>query len=112
MQNDSPRPGLPAKLPAYSRAAAAQRLDERPQSMRGVYYPVPHRSDFPKGLRTRRHIKRKYLRRSNEQYAATDRVSTGWAMLPLAFGVLITVLVLATLLITFKIGRASCRERV
>ena len=50
MQNDSPRPGLPAKLPAHSRAAAAQRLDEHPQSMRGVYYPVPHRSVPPRRL--------------------------------------------------------------
>ena len=111
MQNDSPHPGLPAKLPTHSRAAAAQRLDERPQSMRGVYYPVPHRSDFPKGLRTRRHIKRKHLRRSNEQYAATDRVSTGWAMLPLAFGALITVLVLATLLVTFTAVVAATQQR-
>src|SRR6266700_3943278 len=111
MQNNSPHPSLPAKLPAHSRAAAAQRRDEHPQGIRGVYYPVPHRSDFPKGRRTRRHIKRKNLRRSNEQYAATERVSSSWAMLPLAFGALISVVVLATVLITFTAVVEATQQR-
>src|ERR1044071_1852002 len=34
---------VPAVLPSSSRAAASQRLNDRPlNNIRGVYYPVPH----------------------------------------------------------------------
>src|SRR5436309_12887027 len=111
MQNN-PRSTVPDKLPAHSRAAEAQSLDERlPGSIRGVYYPVPHRNDYHKAWRTRRHLKRKNLRRSNEQYAAVERVGTDWAMLPLAFGALITVVVLATLLVTLTAVVEATQQR-
>ncbi|MDQ6661288.1 MAG: transglycosylase domain-containing protein, partial [Chloroflexota bacterium] len=100
MQNYN-RPLVPAKLPEHSRAAAAQRLAERPQlPLRGVYYQAPHYNPHLSGWRTRRHIKRRNLRRSNRQYAAIDRIGTQWSMLPLAFGSLIVVVVLASLLVT------------
>ena len=100
MKNNS-HPTVPAKLPMHSRAAAAQRLDERPEhNIRGTYYAVPHHNPHPRGWRTKRHLKRKNLRRSNQQYAVIDRIGTQWSMLPLAFGSLIVIVVLAGLLIT------------
>ena len=101
MQNiDHPR--VPAKLPERSRAAAAQKLDERPiNTTRGVYYPVPHLNPNPRGWRTKRHIKRKKLHRSNLQYLAIDRIGTQWTMLPMATAILAIIVILATLLVTF-----------
>jgi len=101
-----PAPGAsdipkPAKLPAHSRAAAAQQLNDAPQKPeRGVYYPVPHRKVAPTGWRTRRYLKRKSLRRSNQQYAATDRLGTQATMLPMALGALAIMIVLASVLVT------------
>src|SRR6266516_4351835 len=113
MQNNSnSHPALPAKLPAHTRAAAAQRLSERLQgNVRGVYYPVPHRNNYPQGWRTRRHLKRKNLRRSNEQYAAIERIGTQWAMLPMALGALIVVVILATLLVTLTAVVEATQQR-
>lgn len=89
----------PAKLPEHSRAAAAQRLNDLPQKpARGVYYPVPHRILHPSGWRTKRHIKRKSLRRINEQYIAMDRIGTQYTMLPMAIGVLVVIVVVASML--------------
>ena len=99
VQNDQ-HPNVPAKLPIHSRAAAAQRLDAHPErNIHGTYYPVPHRNLHPTGWRMKRHLKRKSLRRSNQQYAAIDRIGTQWSMLPLAFSSLIVIVVLAGLLI-------------
>jgi membrane peptidoglycan carboxypeptidase len=96
-------PRVPAKLPVHSRAAAAQNLDERPpNNIRGTYYPVPHHNPNPKGWRIRRHLKRKNLRRSNQQVAAIERIGTQWSMLPLALGSLIVMVVLATVLVAFS----------
>ena len=100
VQNDQ-HPNVPAKLPIHSRAAAAQRLDARPErNIHGTYYPVPHRNPHPTGWRLKRHFKRRNLRRSNQQYAAIDRIGTQWTMLPLALSSLIVIVVLAGLLIT------------
>src|SRR5437588_7321348 len=72
----------PAKLPIHSRAAAAQRLAERPPKPAvGTFYYVPHKKLHPDGWRVRRYLKRKNLRRSNQQYAAIERIGTQWAML-------------------------------
>jgi len=102
MSNDT-HSRVPAKLPVHSRAAAAQKLDEHPlRNIRGVYYPVPHRNPNPRGWRTRRHLKRKNLRRSNQQVAAIERIGTQWSMLPLALGSLIVIVVLATVLVAFS----------
>ena len=101
MADDQQHPTVPAKLPMHSRAAAAQRLDDRPlRNIRGAYYSVPHRNPYPKGWRTRRHLKRRNLRRSNRQYAAIDRIGTQWTMLPLALSSFVVLLVLSGLLIT------------
>ncbi|HZS75068.1 MAG TPA: transglycosylase domain-containing protein [Ktedonobacteraceae bacterium] len=90
----------PAKLPEHSRAVAAQRLSEIPERpARGAYYPVPHRRHHPPGWRTRRYLKRKKLRKTNEKYAWVDRIGTQYTMLPMAFGALITVIVLTSVLV-------------
>ncbi len=101
-----------AKLPAHSRAAAAQRLNalpERPE--RGTYYAVPHNQSNPIGWRTKRHIKRKNLRSTNMRYAAVDNMSTKWAMLPLAFGALIVIVVLASALVTLSAAIGATQQR-
>lgn len=89
-----------AKIPERSRAAEAQRLDERPEKHRvGVYYEVPHLNPYPRGWRTRRYLKRKNLRHSNRHYAAIDRLSTRWAMMPMAIGSLVVLVVLTSVLV-------------
>ena len=106
------RPTQPAQLPVHSRAAAAQRLNERPtQPERGAYYAVPHRQVNPVGWRTRRHLKRKNLRQSNLRYAATENMSTKWAMLPLAFGSLAIIVVLASVLVTLTSVVGATQQR-
>ncbi len=104
--------GRQAQLPVHSRAAAAQRLNEQPERPeRGVYYAVPHRQLKPVGWRTKRHIKRKNLRQSNLRYAAVDDMSTKWAMLPLAFGALIVIVVLASVLVTLTSVIGATQQR-
>ncbi len=101
-----------AQLPVHSRAAAAQRLNtlpERPE--RGVYYAVPHNQPNPTGWRTKRHIKRRNLRNSNLRYAAVDNMGTRWAMLPLAFGSLIVIVVLASVLVTLTSVVGATQQR-
>ncbi len=101
-----------AQLPVHSRAAAAQRLNtlpERPE--RGAYYAVPHNQPNPTGWRTKRHIKRKNLRNSNLRYAAVDNAGTKWAMLPLAFGSLIVIIVLASVLVTLTAVVGATQQR-
>jgi len=101
-----------AQLPVHSRAAAAQRLNtlpERPE--RGVYYAVPHNQPNPTGWRTKRHIKRRNLRNSNLRYAAVDNMGTRWAMLPLAFGSLIVIVVLASVLVTLTFVVGATQQR-
>src|SRR5258708_15033678 len=84
------QPKTPAKLPPHSRAAATQRLGERRlPAPPGVYYDVPHHPPHSRGWHLRRHLKRKRLNRTNQQYVATDRVGTYWSLLPLAFVILV-----------------------
>ncbi len=102
----------PAKLPEHSRAAAAQRLNDLPQKpARGVYYAVSHRQMHPTGWRTRRYIKRKHLRFSNEQYAAIDRIGTQLTMLPMALGALALIVVLASILVGLTAIVQATQER-
>lgn len=109
-QHASPR--QPAKLPVHSRAAAAQRLNDRPQRPRtGVYYAVPHRQLQPVGWRTRRYIKRKNLRRSNRQYAAIERIGTQWTMLPLALISLALLVVLGSVFVGFTAVVEATQQR-
>lgn len=91
----------PAKLPAHSRAAAAQRLGDLPGNrIRGVYYAVPHRQIQPTGWRTRRYIKRRALQRSNQHVAAIERIGTQVTMLPMALCALAIMVALTGLLVT------------
>ncbi len=102
----------PATLPSHTRAAAAQRLNDLPERpARGVYYDVPHRRLNPTGWRTKRHIKRKLLSYSNKRYAAVDRLSTQWAMLPMAFGTMIVFLIAMTFLVTLAALTTSTEQR-
>ena len=92
----------PAKLPANSRAAAAQRLYDVPEKRRpGFFYEVAHRQLNPTGWRTKRHIKRKNLRISNLRYAAAERSGITWTLLPMVIGTLLTLFVLSSVLVTF-----------
>ncbi len=101
-----------AQLPVHSRAAGAQRLSMQPnRPEHGTYYAVPHRQLNPTGWRIRRHIKRKNLRQSNLRYAAIDNIGTKWAMLPLAFGSLILIVILASVLVTYTAIAGSTQER-
>src|SRR5579883_1087199 len=91
----------PARLPSYSRAAAAQRQNDVPEKpLPGVFYAVEHTRLHPVGWRTRRYVKRKNLRLSNQRYAAADRLGNR-TMLPMAFGAFViflaTVIVFVTL---------------
>ncbi|HVU70316.1 MAG TPA: transglycosylase domain-containing protein [Ktedonobacteraceae bacterium] len=90
----------PATLPEHSRAAAAQRLSEKPQpATRGVQYKAPHRGSQRLGWRVRRHLKRKSLRRSNQHVAAMERLGTQLTLLPMASIALIIFLVMSTILV-------------
>lgn len=90
----------PAALPVHSRAAAAQRLNDMPQQpTRGIHYPAPHRSRHALGWRTRRHLKRKNLRRSNQQAAVMEHWGTHVTMMPMAIGALLVFLVMSTMLV-------------
>ncbi|HEX7734537.1 MAG TPA: transglycosylase domain-containing protein [Ktedonobacteraceae bacterium] len=84
------QPRVPATLPKHSRAAAAQRLDEKPQflSRRGTYYEGTHTPLHEQGWYTRRHMKRKNLHRSNLHYARVDSAGTRWSLMPLAVSTL------------------------
>ncbi len=105
-------PMVPAKLPVHSRAAAAQRLNDLPEKpARGVYYDVPHRRLYPTGWRTKRHIKRKLLNQSNRRYAATDRITTQWSMLPMAFGTMIVFLLAASFLVALSALTNATQQR-
>lgn len=92
-----------AKMPQHGRAAAAQRLNEHPlPTLHGVYYDGAHSPLHPKGWYVRRHLKRKHLRRANRRSAATDRFGTRWSLLPMAFGTLALVLVVASFLTVYN----------
>lgn len=101
----------PAKLPAPA-VKQARQLTTRPAALvQGVYYDVPHRHLHPKGWRMRRYLKRKSLRRSGQSYAATERIGAQWTMLPMAFGSLIIILILASALVTATAMVMATQER-
>lgn len=91
------QPVPPAKLPPHSRAAAAQRINERPlPTERGLYYEVPHVPLHARGWYLRRYLKRKNLRHSNQLYAAADRNGIRWSLLPLCFFMIMLLIVAAS----------------
>jgi penicillin-binding protein 1A len=77
----------------------------------GVYYETPHRRMHPVGWHTRRHFKRKKLRRSNKQYAVVDRIGTQFTLLPIAIGILVMFLVLASTLVSITAVVEATQER-
>jgi penicillin-binding protein 1A len=90
----------PARLPEESRAAAAQRLSERPlPATRGVHYVAPHRRLHKSGWRTRRYLMRKHLRRSNLRVAALERQGTQLTLLPMALIALAILFVMSGVLV-------------
>src|SRR2546421_2406859 len=102
----------PAKLPESGQAAIAQWLSDHPQKpARGVYYEASHRRMHPAGWVIRRHFKRKHLRRSNAQYATVDRIGTQFTMLPMATGMLVIMLVLASMFVSFIAVVEATHER-
>src|SRR5579884_1288576 len=107
------KPEGPAKLPAHSRAAAAQHIADRPlPPRRGAYYAVPHRNNGqPHGWRTRRFLKRKNLRLSNLRYAAVDRTGTQWTLLPMAVSLLVFIVVVGSLLIALSSFIVATQKR-
>ncbi|HEY7417081.1 MAG TPA: transglycosylase domain-containing protein, partial [Ktedonobacteraceae bacterium] len=103
---------VPAKLPAYSRAAAAQRLSQLPERVSvGVSYAATHSPQHPTGWRLRRHVKRKNLRLSNLSYQITDRVGIRWAILPLGIGTLLFIVVATSFLMTFMASSNATDQR-
>jgi len=76
-----------------------------------VYYETPHRRMHPVGWHTRRHFKRKKLRRSIKQYAIIDRIGTQFIMLPLAIGTLVMIVVIAGTLVSLTAVVESTQER-
>src|SRR5947209_11339727 len=107
-----PRATGPAIPPVHSRAAAAQRLNELPMlPTPGVYYPVPHRPLYPMGWRTRRYLKLKKLRASNQRYAASERFGIRWAILPLASSLLIIAVMLVSVSVALSGAVAATQQR-
>jgi membrane peptidoglycan carboxypeptidase len=91
-----------AKLQMQSRAAASQHLVDQPlPAPHGFCYDVPHRPLHSRGWHLRRHLKRKRLRRSNQQYAATDRLGTHWSLLPMACVILALVVAVGSLFVGY-----------
>ncbi|HTI15307.1 MAG TPA: transglycosylase domain-containing protein [Dictyobacter sp.] len=92
----------PAKLPAYSQAAAAQRLADAPEPpVRGVTYDAAHIRQRPPGWYMKRYFKRKNLRETNSRIAATTRTSTR-TMIPVAFSIFSVFLVAIILFVAFQ----------
>src|SRR5258707_10284244 len=106
------QPKTPAKLQPHSHAAAAQRLGERRlPAPPGVYYDVPHHPPHSRGWHLRRHLNRKRLNRTNQQYVATDRVGTYWSLLPLAFVILVLAVATGSLLAGYVALSATVDQR-
>ncbi len=112
MQTEKQHPLPPAKLPPHSRAAAAQKLDERPlKSIRGVFYDAPHLRQHPTGWHNRLYLKRKTLHRTNQYSAAVDRNVTRWSIMPVALGILTVVVAVAGFLVTYSAMSQAVNQR-
>ncbi len=91
---------VPAKLPEYSQAAAAQRLNDVPeQPVHGVHYDNPHLRTHPNGWRTKRYIKRKNLRETMGRLTRVEQIGIR-TMLPMAGTIFSIFLVVVILFIT------------
>jgi membrane peptidoglycan carboxypeptidase len=106
------KPEAPTKLPPLSRAAAMQRLSERPlPPTPGLYYDVPHNPLHPRGWYLRRYLKRKKLRRSTQQYVATDRAGIRWSMLPVCFFILTLIITAASFFAGYSAFAGAVNQR-
>jgi membrane peptidoglycan carboxypeptidase len=106
------QPRTPARLSPQSRAAAAQRLYDRPlPAMHGLYYDTPHHPLHPRGWHLGRHLKRKHLRYSNQRYTATDRLGTRWSLLPLAFILLSLTVAAGSLFVGYTAFAQAVNQR-
>ncbi|GCE26253.1 hypothetical protein KDA_17370 [Dictyobacter alpinus] len=91
---------VPARLPANSQAAVAQRMNDVPERpVPGVSYAVSQQPIRPAGWRTRRHIKRKNLRQTIKTINRSDRVGTQ-ALLPLAISLFSVFVVVVLIFVT------------
>lgn len=85
----------PARLPMHSQAAIAQRLNDVPEKATpGFFYENAHQRLHPKGWRTERHMRRKYLRNTFLRIAATDRRGKR-TILNLAFMIISSLVLIA-----------------
>ena len=89
-----------------------QRLGDPPQKPDPrVYYQSTHSRTHLIRWRTRRHFKRKKLRRCKKQYAAVDRIGTQFIMLPIATVTLVMILVLASTFVSLTAVVEATQER-
>jgi penicillin-binding protein 1A len=96
------QPEKPAIPSSHYPAPTPQRGDWRPlPAPPGYFYEVPHQPQHPRGWYLRRHLRRKYLHRSNRRYAVVERQGTRWSLLPLAFVLLMLMVVGGTLLVGY-----------
>jgi membrane peptidoglycan carboxypeptidase len=102
---------VPAKLPPHSRAAAAQRLNDVPEhTPRGTFYEVPHLFLNPPGWRTKRHIRRKNLRSTNEQVATVDRFSRRTMLTFLCAGLIFCVIAVSLTVTLVSLVQATQQQ--
>lgn len=108
------QPRVPAKLPAHSRAAAAQRLNDLPQRFlerRGTYYEIAQTPLHEQGWYIRRHMKRKNLHRSNLHYAQVDRAGTRWSLMPMAMSTLALLFLTGSFFVLYAAFSTAVNER-
>lgn len=107
------QPRVPARLPEHSRAAAAQRLDEKPQflAQRGTYYEASHHPLHEQGWYLRRHLKRKHLHRSNQLYAKNDRFGTRWSLMPMAISTLALIFLVGSFFVIYTAFATAVNQR-
>jgi penicillin-binding protein 1A len=107
-----PYVATPAKLAENSRAAAAQRLSDQPDKVApGFYYEATHRRLHEPGWHFKMHIKRKNLHLSNLRVKGTERIGLKWVILPMGIGVMLLVVLGATLLTSFTAMSNATNER-
>src|SRR5258708_1969509 len=107
--NNAPEP---ANLPATSRAAVSQRLNNVPEKPAwGANFSVPDKKTQPTGWLTRRYVKRRHLHHYIEQYSAVDRMGTQYTMLPMALIALLIMVLVAGLLVGVTAALRATKQR-
>jgi penicillin-binding protein 1A len=104
------RPVIPAKLPPYSQAAIAQRLNDVPErSMVGFVYDAPQLRLHPAGWRTQRHVKRKLLRRFFMRATAVERQSARMVLNGALIGLTLSI-IFAVIFVTISSIASATQE--